>query len=131
MLKPETLQLYDIQDDELYVIWSKLKNLSIVHEPECVSNPSSKENQLALLPEKHQKVSSVFGEVLTYPEPAKQKPSKQGKGASSFPKYLTSDQVIAYLEENKMRKEKMINKSTRKNEKRKGERGRKRRRGSS
>ena len=107
MLKPETLQLYntrneesyDIQDDELYVIWSKLKILSIANEPECVANPSSEENQLALLPEKHQKVSSVLGEVLTYPEPAKQKPSKQGKGASCFPKHLTSDQVINYLEE--------------------------------
>ena len=113
MLKPETLQLYntryeesyDIQDDELYVIWSKLKNLSIANEPKCVSNPSSEENQLALLPEKHQKVSSVLGEVLTYPESAKQKPSKQGKGASSYPKHLTSDHVIAYLEEKKMRKE--------------------------
>jgi len=89
MLKPEILHLYntryeksyDIQDDELYIRnLTKLKNLSIANELECVSNPSSEDKeqtQLALLPEKHQKVSSVLEEVLTYPEPAKQKPSKQ------------------------------------------------------
>ena len=83
IINPETLQLYTtryeekhIASDELhvYVVWSKLKQLSLEDKPTTEPTPIDKEdNPLALLPEKQQKVSSVLEEVLTYPEPAKQK----------------------------------------------------------
>ena len=76
MMKPETPQLYNtryeesygLDCDELYVVWSKLKQLSLTDKPTSAPKPKNNEqNPLALLPEKQQKVSSVFEEVLTYP----------------------------------------------------------------
>ena len=116
-MKPETLQLYntryeesyDLDCDELYVVWSKLKQLSLTDKPTSAPKPKNNEqNPFALLPEKQQKVSSVFEEVLTYSEPTctkQTKPSKQGKGTSGMPKHLSSDQVIAYLEQKKKQRE--------------------------
>ena len=97
VLKPETLQLYNTRyeesynanGNELYAVWSKLKQLSLSDQPE------EKEDPLALLPAKQKKVAPVFEEVLTYLEPQQGKSSKQGKGTSGMPKHLSSDQVIA------------------------------------
>ena len=118
VMKPETLQVYneryeesyDLDLDELYVVWSKLKQLSLTDKPTSATMPNSKnkeQNPFAILPEKQQKVSSVFKEVLTYPEPTinQKKPSKQCKGTSGMPKHLSSDQVIAYLEQKKTDKQ--------------------------
>ena len=58
-----------LTDDELYVVRSKLKQLSHTDKPTSAPKPNSKnkeQNPLALL---QQKVSSGFEEVLTYPEP--------------------------------------------------------------
>ena len=79
-MRPETLQLYttryeekyDIEIDELYVVWSKLKQLSLEDKPTTEPKPSDKkDNPLALLPKKQQEVSSIFKDVLTYPDPIK------------------------------------------------------------
>ena len=82
MMKPETLQLFntryeesydiDCDCDEVYLPWSKLKQLSLTDKPSSQPKPNSKnkeKNPFVLLPEKQQKVSSVLEEVLTYPEP--------------------------------------------------------------
>ena len=61
VLKPETLQLYntryeesyDVDGDELYAVWSKLKQLSLSDKPE----EKEEENPLALLPVKQKKVA--------------------------------------------------------------------------
>ena len=143
IINPETLQLYttryeekhNIASDELhvYVVWSKLKQLSLEDKPTTEPTPIDKEdNPLALLPEKQQKVSSVLEEVLTYPEPAKQKKShldKEKVHLIIMPKHLSSDQVIAYLEEKKLqnRKRKMRKQAARKKGKR-GKRNMKKRR---
>ena len=63
VMKPETLQVYneryeesyDLDLDELYVVWSKLKQLSLTDKPTSATMPNSKnkeQNPFAILPEK-------------------------------------------------------------------------------
>jgi len=97
---------YDVQEDEMYVLWSKLKSLTI-SEPQVSAAPpdtappedSPKE---ILLPKSQQEVTPVMDEILTYPNPSS-KPKKVG-GVSAMPKHLSGDQVIRFLEERKQKK---------------------------
>ena len=106
LMKDNTLSLYkqkfeegydlECESDELYCVWSKLKQLSI---SESKPVPKSENTALKILPEKQYKVSSVVDEVLTYPVPTEvRKPSAKGKGTSELPKHLSSDQVIDFLQ---------------------------------
>ena len=109
MMKPDTINLfekrleesYDVETDELFSIWSKLKQMSI-------TKPASDTSAAApIIPERQKIVSPVLDQVLVYPQ-QKQKPgAKQtkGKATSQMPKHLTSDQIIAYLQEKKDKKE--------------------------
>ena len=114
MMKPEMMELYqkrleegyDLENDELYVIWSQFKKMSIADQSAKKSDlPTQKE-----LPKKQKIISTAFDEVLTYPVPKRitDMRTNKGKATSQMPKHLSSDQVIAYLtekEEQKLKKE--------------------------
>jgi hypothetical protein len=99
LMKPETIKLYeerldegyDIDGDELYSIWSKMKQLSI------------SDNAPMIIPEKQQIVSPVMDEVLNYPNPAEKK-TKSGRSTASMPKHLSSEQMVLYMEEKQAEK---------------------------
>ena len=109
-MKAETVKLYeerfkegyDIESDELYSIWSKMKKLTISDPPQTrldIENETpEKENETSLrlpIPRAQQKISSALDKVLAYPIPPA---SKKGKSSASMPKHLSSQQMIAYLE---------------------------------
>ena len=117
-MKPETVALFakrqeegfDVEGDQLYEIWSKLKSLSIADDSSSSSKPSRINSvkipdKPRVLPEKELRVSPALDEVLTYPQATKDKPNKK-KGTSTMPKHLSSDEVIRFLENKKMEKEK-------------------------
>ena len=123
-MKPETLQLYttryeekyDIEIDELYVVWSKLKQLSLEDKPTTEPKPSDKkDNPLALLPKKQQEVSSIF---LTYPDPIKL-PSEEKQCLVCLSTYR-ANRSLPILQEKKLQKpkKKMRTQGTGKKEKR-------------
>ena len=78
MMKPETVKLYeerfeegyDVENDELYSIWSRMKKLTISDPP---ANPQDKEvassTEQERIPRAQQKVSCALDEILTYPNP--------------------------------------------------------------
>jgi hypothetical protein len=100
LMKPETIKLYeerldegyDIDGDELYSIWSKMKQLSI------------SDNAPMIIPEKQQIVSPVMDEVLNYPNPAEKK-TKSGRSTASMPRHLSSEQMVLYMEEKQAAKQ--------------------------
>ena len=114
LIKPETLVLYnkrldegyDLETDDLYCIWSKMKKLCIKDCTDSAkpstqtSNPTP--NPLSL-PAQKQKVLPALDEILQYPKPPNSK-KKGGKSTSDMPKHLSSEQVIQYLEEKKAQK---------------------------
>jgi len=81
-----------------YVLWSKLKSLSI---PGSQASTESVEHypKEILLPKSQQK---VFQLLMKYPNPSS-KPKKVG-GISAMPKHLSGDQIIRFLEEHKQKK---------------------------
>ena len=103
LMKPETVELYskrfeegyDVVTDELYLIWSKMKKLSIL------DNTTSN----SYIPVAQQKVSPVMDEVLTYPNPPEEKTNK-GKSTTSMPKHLTGQQMMIYMKEKQAAKQK-------------------------
>ena len=113
MMKPETVKLYeerfvegyDVENDELYSIWSRMKKLTISDPP---ANRQDKEvasgTEQERIPRAQEKVSCALDEVLTYPNPPADK-KKKGKSTSSMPKHLSSQQMIVYMEEKKAAKQ--------------------------
>ena len=104
MMKPETIKVYeeryeegyDVEGDELYEMWSKMKQLTISESP-----TSLEKEKVSPLPVPQQKISPSLDEVLTYPNP----PLKTQKSKAAMPKHLSSEQVITYLEEKKEAKQ--------------------------
>ena len=109
MMKSSTIALfntryeegYDIED-EFYSIWSKLKTLSIGNKSPLnssteLSPASSKESAEA---------TPLLDEILTYPDPMKAK-VKKGKSTSNMPKHLSGEQMIQYLENKRLEKERL------------------------
>ena len=136
LIKPETLGLYsqrfdeghDVEQDELYLIWSKMKALTITeeadHSAQAFSPPIPPQSSLEknpVLPKSQQHISPVMDEVLTYPNPPCK--AQRNTGTSSMPKHLSSEQVVQYLED---RQRKKIQEEEDK-QKRKSERERKKR----
>ena len=121
MMKPETIKVYeeryeegyDMEGDELYEMWSKMKQLTISESP-----TSLEKEIVSSLPVPQQKISSSLDEVLTYPNP----PLKTQKSKAAMPKHVSGEQVIAYLEEKKEAKQR----EEEEKEKRKQEREKKR-----
>jgi len=109
MMKPDTVKLYqrrldegyDLESDELYLIWSKLRTLSLDSPAASDVPPKDK-----VVPEASPKVSPALSDIITYPELPGQK--KKGKATSSMPKHLSSDQVIDYLEAKKQEKQREL-----------------------
>ena len=85
MIKPETVKLYeerfeegyDVENDELYSIWSRMKKLTISDPP---ANRQDKEvasgTEQERIPRAQQKVSCTIDEVFTYPNPPADKKKK-------------------------------------------------------
>ena len=123
MMKPETVRLYeerfdegyDVESDELYCIWSKLKKLTISGQEEVGSE--REQDVVAPIPAAQQKVSSALDEVLTYPKPPAER-QKKGKSTSSMPKHLSSQQMIDYLEEKRVTKQREEEEKQRRKEER-------------
>lgn len=86
-MKPETVKLfsecydegYDVQQDELYMVWSKMKALTIA---ENLTNDSVETSSSSANPQEHEKgpvdvplpklqqhISPVLDDVLKYPNP--------------------------------------------------------------
>ena len=108
-MKPSTIALfntwyeegYDIED-EFYSIWWKLKTLSIgsklpLNSCRELSPGSSKKSAEA---------SPPLDEILTYPDPVKAK-VKKGKSTSDMLKHLSGEQMIQYLENKSLDKERL------------------------
>ena len=85
MMKLETVKLYeerfegyDVENDELYSIWSRMKKLTISDPP---ANRQDKEvasgTEQERIPRVQQKVSCALDEVLTYPNPPADKRRKE------------------------------------------------------
>ena len=113
LMKPETVKLYeerleegyDVGNDELYSIWSKMKVLTISNPPPNLPDKEkvALEKEQGIIPRAQKKVSSALDEVLTYPNPPADK--KKGKSTSSMPKHLSSQQMITYMEEKRAAKQ--------------------------
>ena len=85
IMKPETLKLYeeryeegfDVERDELYDMWSKMKQLTLSEPSPCLEKEKEKEEdeqdkgekEVPLLHKKQRGASPVLDEVLTYPNP--------------------------------------------------------------
>ena len=81
-MKPDTVKLYqrsldegyDLESDELYLIWSKLKTLSLEDSPATSDVPPKDK----VVPEASRKVSPALSDIITYPElPGQKKKGKQ------------------------------------------------------
>ena len=98
---------YDLETDELYCIWSKMKKLCIKDGDDDSAKASSVISEQMpnpfSLPTRHQRVSPAVDDILTYPNPPDTK--KKGKSTSDMPKHLSSEQVISYLEDKKAQKQ--------------------------
>jgi len=66
---------YDLETDELYVIWSKFKVLNISSEADSSisSSKTSVPPTLPILPIQHQSVFPVLDDILTHPDPPRSK----------------------------------------------------------
>ena len=104
-MKPETLscyrkryeEKYDLDSDELYNIWSRLKTLSI-------SSGDTEVSPVQHLPLKQQYVSPALDDIIKYPKVPQK--NKSGRRRSQMPKHLSGTQMIDYLQEEKERRKK-------------------------
>ena len=110
LMRPETLQHfeerysegYDLDTDEYYVVWSKLKALSISEDKSSDTNKAAEvESSESSIPQKQQYISPTLPDILTYPQP---KNKKTGKPTSNMPKHMSSLQMINFLEEKELKK---------------------------
>jgi len=97
---------YDLEDDEFYIMWVKLKQLSLQDDPD--PKKGDKEGDTVVAKESAEQdchssifallmtTSSVFDEILTYPKPDKQKKKKRWTNSPPKPfiKY-TNDSLHA------------------------------------
>ena len=112
MMKPSTIahfntryeEGYDIED-EFYSIWSKLKTLSI--STTGSKSPLNSNTELSPASSKESaEATPLLDEILTYPDPMKAK-VKKGKSTSDMPKHLSGEQMIQYLENKRLEKERL------------------------
>ena len=110
---------YDIESDELYSVWVKMKSLSVQDDQPSVSHTTSRDtisdssfaaNQKSISsqpPEtRNQKPNapkaSVLDSILVYPSVPE---SSKSTSKASLPKHLSGEQFIQYLQEKKGKKE--------------------------
>ena len=114
-MKPETLscyrkryeEKYDLDSDELYNIWSRLKTLSI-------SSGDTEVSPVQHLPLKQHYVSPALDDIIKYPKVPQK--NKSGRRRSQIPKYLSGTQMIDYLQDKKLKKQEEEEKERRKKE---------------
>lgn len=130
---------YDVETDELYCIWLKMKSLSISDDrtqttsiPEdpvslsavvpavpsdrsALQTTSDPVSSTAVVPSEYKK-SSVLDDILVYPSVPDCK--KSSRGTSAMPKHLSGEQFVHYLQEKKMEKEKIEEEKERRKEER-------------
>ena len=132
VMKQETVQLYkdrfaegyDLEIDEMYCVWAKLKALTLADagcgkekessQSEKSEHASNAASSSSVLPIRQQKVSSVLDEVLTYPEPEQEKKKSGKPNPSQLPKHLSGEQYIAHIQQKKDDKKREDEKKERK-----------------
>ena len=95
----------DVESDELYTIWLKLKTLTLSDVPKSTESTTSSELK-----------SVQLKDILVYPGTPVAK--KGGNSTSDMPKHLTGEQMIAYMEEKKKTKRLKEEEKVRKKEER-------------
>ena len=103
---------YDIESDELYSVWVKMKSLSIHDDQPSVTHTT--DSSSAVKPISNQPPAtrnqqpgalkaSVLDDILVYPSVPE---SSRSTSIASLPKHLSGEQFIQYLQEKKEEKEK-------------------------
>ena len=106
MMKPTTVKLfeehfkegYDVETDELYCTWLKLKKLKI-------SNSEPVQHTSGSHPIVTCEEPLGLNDIIQHPNPPAT--SKKGKSTNDMPKHLTGEQMFKYFEEKKAAKEKL------------------------
>ena len=100
---------YDIESDELYSVWLKMKSLSIHDQPSVThiisssKDTNSDSSTSASIQHPDVPKSSVLDDILVYPSVPE---SSRSTSKATLPKHLSVDQFIQYLQEKKEEKEK-------------------------
>ena len=124
-MKPETLscyrkryeEKYDLDSDELYNIWSRLKTLSMSSDNDKEVPPTKQ------LPLRQQHVSPALDEIIVYPQVPQKKKTERRK--SQMPKHLSGLQMIDYLQDKRLKKQEEENEKERRKKEREEKRKRK------
>ena len=82
-----------VEEDELYSVWKKMKELAISNQKEMPSDTQCVESET-----ESDKIFVVFVETLTLPQPVSWKISKHG-GKSKVPSYISGDEAIKQMED--------------------------------
>ena len=94
---------YDVESDELYNVWSKLKKQLPSINTAVVSPCSSSSDSSVNSSKPMSSTASSLSEILVYPKPTVKK-KQNGGGTSTLPTHLSSDQMIQYLEDKENKK---------------------------
>ena len=104
---------YDLESDELYSVWLKMKTLTIHDKPsvtdttlsstDTLSDPLAAQSNTTQQSDLCIPSKSVLDDILVYPSVQQSKKSTS-KSTSTLPKHLSSEQFIQYLQ--KLEKEK-------------------------
>ena len=124
-MKPETLSCYrkryekkyDLDSDELYNIWSRLKTLSVSSDNDKEVPPTKQ------LPLRQQHVSPALDEIIVYPQVSQKKKTERWR--SQMPKHLSGLQMIDYLQDKRLKKQEEENEKERRKKEREERRKRK------
>ena len=112
---------YDIESDELYSVWLKMKSLSIHDQPSVThiisssKDTNSDSSTAASIQHPDVPKSSVLDDILVYPSVPE---SSRSTSKATLPKHLSGDQFIQYLQEKKEEKEKAKEEKVRRKEER-------------
>ena len=117
-MKPETLscyrkryeEKYDLDSDELYNIWSRLKTLSMSSDNDKEVPPMKQ------LPRRQQHVSPALDEIIVYPQVPQKKKTERRR--SQMPKHLSGLQMIDYLQDKRLKKQEEENEKERRKKER-------------
>ena len=90
---------YDVEDDEFYIVWKKMKELSLSKSTkvtEKAADSQHKDSSLDSMKQQqgHPSGKSVLDEILVYPKPKATRPKTV---KSQLPNHLSGEQMIRLL----------------------------------
>ena len=102
----QRFEKYDLESDELYSVWLKMKTLTIHDKPSVTDTTLSSTDTLSDPPAVQSNTTqqsdlcipskSVLDDILVYPSVQQSKKSTS-KSTSTLPKYLSGEQFIQYI----------------------------------